>query len=75
MGNRLWKCKLLCVDPQPAAGSSDTDIAEPAAATNQSAAAVVATTSRRAGAAHEGRLFQCSAPHLSADYQDKAADL
>jgi hypothetical protein len=72
--NRLWNCELFGVDPEPAAGSSDADPAEPAATANQSATAVDAAAGGRAGSAHEGRL-QRSAPHLSADNEDKAADL
>jgi hypothetical protein len=73
--NGSWNCKLLDIDPEPAAGSSDTDIAQPAATANQSATAVDAATGGCAGSAHEGRRLQCSAPHLSADNEDKAADL
>jgi hypothetical protein len=73
--NMSWNYKLFRVDPESATGSADAYPAEPAAAADQSATAVDAATGRGAGAAPKGQQLYCSAPHLGADHQDKAADL
>jgi len=48
--------KLWCVDPKPATGTSDTDLAEPAAAANQGATAIDAAAGCGADAAPERRF-------------------
>ena len=60
-------------DPEPATGATDTHLAEPITAANQSPSAVDAAAGRCTGTASE-RELQCSATYLCADHQDKATD-